>query len=436
MWLLTPRTSARDCPYHQVLNGETMNESSTTLHPPWLNLARGAWLALAAVALCLYVMGLYNQLQQPLPSCLDTTVECGPWVVTREDVTTGQQLGWPAQLLFLAAVIGIHSSGLMFGAIALFIFFRKSDDWMALLLSLMLIFGLLEGVTMVGVFLPLQQALYGATIIIFTFLPFIFPSGKFVPRWTRWFVPPLAALFFLAQFFPQYLPLVALVWFVSAAYAVIDRYRRVSSPVERQQTKWVMIGILGSAITFVPFAIAAAVFPPTQPTAARVAFMFLVQIPIYIVAALLPAVCVAIAILRYRLWDIDVIIRKTVTYALVGALLALVYFGSVILLQQLFATVSGQRSEVVTVLSTLAIAALFIPLRNRIQELIDKRFYRKKYDAQKVLRKFSETVRDETDLEKLTAELMNVIQETMQPKSVSVWLKPTNDQRRTAEKGA
>ena len=134
-------------------------------------------------------------------------------------------------------------------------------------------------------------------------------------------------------------------------------------------------------------------------------------------------ITLAIAVLRYRLFDIGVIIRRTVTYAIVVALLLIIYFGSVILLQQLFASITGQRSEIITIVSTLAIAAMFVPLRNRVQNVIDKRFNRKKYDAAQVLQKFAETVRDETDLDKLNAELLNVVNETMQPKSVSVWLK-------------
>lgn len=136
-------------------------------------------------------------------------------------------------------------------------------------------------------------------------------------------------------------------------------------------------------------------------------------------------ITLAIAILRYRLFDIGIIVRRTVAYALVTALLLGIFFGSVILLQLVFAGIFPDlaKSEIVTVLSTLAIAALFVPLRNWIQAAIDRRFNRKKYDAQQVLQKFSETVRDETDLDKLTAELIHVVDETMQPKSVSVWLK-------------
>ncbi|RIK21729.1 MAG: hypothetical protein DCC52_14040 [Chloroflexi bacterium] len=270
----------------------------------------------------------------------------------------------------------------------------------------------------------------------------VFPDGRFVPRWTRFLaafglVITISWGIFPEQFSnPQGAMVLALIAFLLILFggsflAQIKRYRHYSTPMQRQQTKWLLYGlaliVLGTLLIPTIFRLILPLAGFTGPS--TTVLSDLVSNTVNTLFVLLP-LSVGIAILRYRLWDIDILIRKTLTYALVVALLAIVYFGSVILLQQIFANVTGLGSnEIITVISTLAIAALFVPLRNRIQEFIDRRFYRKKYDAQQVLQKFAETVRDETDLEKLTAELVNVVQETMQPTSVSVWLKRTTEDR-------
>ena len=134
-------------------------------------------------------------------------------------------------------------------------------------------------------------------------------------------------------------------------------------------------------------------------------------------------VAITIAISRYRLWDIDLILRRTLQYALLTGLLALVYFGLVVILQNLFATFSNQQSPIIIVISTLAIAAMFNPLRLRVQDFIDRRFFRKKYDAEQTLARFAAAARDEVDMDILTAKLVNVIDETLQPEKVNLWLK-------------
>jgi uncharacterized membrane protein YhdT len=148
----------------------------------------------------------------------------------------------------------------------------------------------------------------------------------------------------------------------------------------------------------------------------------------------IPAIPIAIgiAILRYRLYDIDIIINRTLVYGSLTLMLALVYFGGVTVTQALFQTLTGQERlpQLVVVASTLVIAALFTPVRHRIQSFIDRSFYRKKYDARKTLEAFSAKLRDETDLEALNNDLVGVVRETMQPAHVSMWLRPDQPPRR------
>jgi hypothetical protein len=142
-----------------------------------------------------------------------------------------------------------------------------------------------------------------------------------------------------------------------------------------------------------------------------------------VLALLLVPICTYIAILRYNLYDIDVVINRTLVYGSLTATLVALYFGGIVLLQSVFVLLTGQRSTLAVVASTLLIAALFTPLRRRIQSFIDRRFYRSKYDARKTLEAFSAHLRDETDLSALSDDLVGVVTETMRPAQVSLWLR-------------
>ena len=197
--------------------------------------------------------------------------------------------------------------------------------------------------------------------------------------------------------------------------AIIRNLLKVREPVERAQVRWMALGFgvgLGVDALITLFGFFTYDFAGQERLRALTA-----------VAGLALPLALAVGILRYRLFDIDVIIRKTTSYALLTALLALVYFGSVVVLQRVLSPITGESTAAV-VLSTLLIAALFLPLRRRVQGIIDRRFFRQKYDAEQVLARFAATARDETDLDALTAELLRVIQETMEPESVSLWLWP------------
>ena len=204
------------------------------------------------------------------------------------------------------------------------------------------------------------------------------------------------------------------VWVVLCLASLVVRYRRAGQ-VERQQMKWLLMATALFAAVYVP----GFILTDRDEYGYGTIFSYLWMI----VMPLIPA-SIGIAILRYRLFDIDLIIRKTLQYTALSALLALVYFGSVVLLQTAVGQATNAQSPLVIVVSTLLIAALFAPLRKRVQAFIDRRFYRQKYDAQQVLAQFAQTCRDETDTEALQAGLLRVVQETLQPIQVILWIKP------------
>jgi hypothetical protein len=210
------------------------------------------------------------------------------------------------------------------------------------------------------------------------------------------------------------LPLILL----ASGAAVIVRFRR-SRGEERQQIKWFA------------YAVAVMVFLFTLGQSLGLTQVARVAPLVFAIPLVGLPVAAGIAILRYRLYDIDVVINRTLVYGTLTATLVAIYFGGIVLLQGVFVALTGEKSTLAVVASTLAIAALFNPLRHRIQSFIDRRFYRRKYDARRTLEGFSARLRDETDLGALNDHLVGVVAETMQPAHVSLWLRPdTASQRR------
>jgi hypothetical protein len=303
----------------------------------------------------------------------------------------------------------------------------------------------------VGVFVSLFGGV-GRTIgwfLIITFLLLLFPNGHLPsPRWRplAWLIagllvadsftlifdptpfinvdPDLAAvqnplgISGTSALFDHFNTLVNLLLFATAVACIASvfvRFRRAKGD-ERQQLKWLAYGTVLSLLVIV--AIIFSIFTNVDLGFLSSALFYL---PLLIIS-----ISAGIAIMRYRLYNIDVLINRTLVYGALTALLALIYFGLVFILQSLVRALTGQISQtpLVIVGSTLVIAALFTPLRRRIQQVIDRRFYRRKYDAARIVEAFSATLRNEVDLDQLREHLIKVVQVTMQPAHVSLWLRP------------
>jgi hypothetical protein len=195
------------------------------------------------------------------------------------------------------------------------------------------------------------------------------------------------------------------------------RYKRVSTLAQRQQTKWVVFGTVAALGGY-------GVFTALDLLLQSALLASLLSNTAFFVLMLLIPISIAVAVLRYRLYDIDILINRTLVYGTLSATLIALYFVGIVVLQRLFVVLTGQQSTLAVVASTLLIAALFNPLRRRIQSFIDRRFYRRKYDARKTLETFSATLRDETNLDAVSDDLVGVVRETMQPAHVSLWLRP------------
>ena len=211
---------------------------------------------------------------------------------------------------------------------------------------------------------------------------------------------------------------------VASALSLVLRYRR-SRGEEREQIKWIAFAASFVGVLYLIAMVSSLFFPGAWGAADTPLWLGLLQDAALVSFTAVP-IAVGFAVLKYRLYDIDLLINRTLVYGALTATLALIYFGGVAMTQAIFRALTGQEQQpqLAIVVSTLVIAALFNPLRRRIQGFIDRSFYRRKYDAAKTLEEFSSKLREEPDLEALSDDLVGVVRETMQPAHVSLWLRP------------
>ncbi len=412
----------------------------------WLRLLRAGWYLAAVASIGVFLASLPGHVVLALNGYLGTRSGAGP---TSWEVAAGLLVGLLSTLVALLCL-----------SLGVALFRQSTDNRMVLFVSFFLLF---YGATMGGPLEALEAFFPGiATFSSFVLVPLTlipmtmtlfatFPNGRFVPAWTRWIVilslvlTPLSVIPYPFLSTQSFTPLgwlliggTYLVLFAVGAvmlYAQVYRFRHKSSPEERQQTKWVLYGI---GLWFFSMVIS------TGP------YFYLLSLPegsfnpgwelmwglVWVLSTAIIPVALSIAILRYRLYAIDLLINRTLVYsALTGALL-LVFLVCVGSLQLLFRTLTGQDSQAAVALSTLVLAGLVNPLRRGIQNGIDRRFYRHKFDAEQVLISFGNTLKEEVDLDALQGKLVGVVAEAMQPAGVSLWLMPSSpsDQLKTGQR--
>src|ERR671911_93415 len=419
-----------------------------TLRGRWLLPARVAWVAVAITALAIILFSIPSSFEHYQSVCTAASEVCAERAVdqaTPEGVQTLGETGLSLRSYALLNVVVDKVFQLVFFAVGTLIFWRRSDDRMALLVSVFLLsFGPVAVDPTAAYTLISSQPAWWLPVRIVDIVGnvspvlffFLFPSGRFVSHWTRWFAVALIVNDVPDVLFPQLSSrspsletvsyLVFLGGVVSMVWSQIYRFRRVSSPAQRQQTKWVVFGLtLGIAGTFpsqlpVDLSLVGGSTPLT---------LLFLKVGFALSLLLIP-LTIGVAVLRSHLFDIDVVINRTLVYGSLTAALVALYFGGIVVSQRLFVLLTGEKSTLAVVASTLLIAALFTPLRRRIQGFIDRRFYRRKYDARRTLETFSARLREETDLDSLGDEVLRAVKKTMQPAHVSLCLRPE-----TASKG-
>ena len=405
----------------------------------WLLVARVVWLGIIVPLYALFIANVPAYFAS-LHLLHAPNVQTFTGQLTSTDVHTLQT--WGLSLDFYATCMVLVSLFFQFSyaSVGILLFWRKSHEHIALLTSfalMMLPFGF-ANITLQALpagwswLIPTLSALGNASLLL---CAFVFPDGRFVPRWSRWLAVVLLGYWAVVVVSPSWqldrswLSLALFFSFVVSALLVqLYRYHYVSTPSQRQQTKWALFGVVLAVVGNIGPRLL--YYFVLLPLSGGSSLAFALEVSLIMGLMLGIPFTLGIAILRYRLWDIDVLINRALVYSTLTATLAFVYAGLVIALQFLLRGFIGQTNTIAVIGSTLVTAALFQPLQERIQRGIDRRFYRHKYDTARALAAFSTTLRAEVDLNRLSEQLLAVVEETMQPTHVSLWLSSAEQPRK------
>lgn len=417
--------------------------NNTCLSGHRLILARLGTMGLAGLSMVAFLLLLPAYLSYLHTVCVGATCPVGQ--LTPLAVQALQGMGTSISAFAVCVLLLTLLALLLCWGVAAVIVWRKSDDWMALLVALMLV---LMGTSYVTHLILQQPSLWQMPALILNILAFealflvfsLFPNGRFVPYWIGWLPLGWIAWGLLVIFLHNIPGLyqLYLVGFLCELIGIVNaqfyRYRHISTSVQRQQTKWI---VWGASVAMVGV-VAVSLPEVLLPSLVQLSWLYrLLDAPVLLLALFLGALSIGMAILRSHLWDIDVLIQRTLVYGTLTASITSIYVTLLIALQFVLHRLFSNTNEVALIAATLAIAALFQPLRRRIQQGIDRRFYRRKYDAAQILETFGRrlSLRDDVELTTLTRDLLAVVKETMQPTHVSLWLlTPTPNEPYTTRK--
>jgi signal transduction histidine kinase len=407
-----------------ISKGELSSNLPISLSGHLLTIVRAAWLLIASLSICLFLVAVPIRFQQHLATCIGS--DCPNWQLNPSEVLTLQDLGFsPFHYAMLEVMLAMILM-LVYGTVAFIIYWRRSNEWIALLVGLWLItFG--TSITNTSLTIPVLQSLWGLLnelgwVLLLPLFLLTFPDGRFIPRWTRWLFISylyLAILGVVIEFILPHLvdgPLSQMLWIsvmLTGIGAQVYRFRRVSDPIQRQQTKWVVFSLVATVLLLTATA-GLLSFSSLSSLFEKLIEMMLVNI-----AFLIIPLAIGFSILRYRLWDIDLIISRTLIWGLLTCLVIGIYL---MIVGGLGTLIQARQSFIPPMIAAGVIALLFHPLQHRVRRGANRLIYGQRDEPYTVLSQLGKRLEMTLSPEDVLPTIVETIAQTLKLPYVAITL--------------